>query len=126
MKKKVIIDTNFLLIPSQFKIDIFSEIERIMTLPYELFVLDKSIDELNKIIKQQRGKDKTAAKLALQLIEGKVNIIKTEEGLVDDLIVELADNNTFVCTQDKELKQRVKEKCGKLISMKQKQYLDII
>lgn len=119
-------DTNFLLIPAQFKIDIFSEIERIMQHPYEIFILDKSVDELNKIIKEQKGKDKDAAKLALQLIYGKVNILKTDEGLVDDLIVDLADNNTFVCTQDVELKKRLKEKKASIISMKQKKFISII
>ncbi len=125
MKTKIIIDTNFLLIPIQFRVDIFSEIERIMSLPYELFILDKTIMELNKIIAEQKGKDKEAAKLALQLIKGKVNLIKTEKGLVDDLIVELVDKDTFVCTQDMILKKRIKAKGAKLIIMKQKQYLCI-
>ncbi|MBT3304500.1 DNA-binding protein [Candidatus Woesearchaeota archaeon] len=126
MKKKVIIDTNFLLIPAQFKIDIFSEIKRIMQHPYELFILDKTIMELNKIIEEQKGKDKVAAKLALQLIEGKVNLIKTDAGLVDDLIVELADENTFVCTQDMVLKQRLKAKKIAIICMRQQQYLCLV
>ena len=44
--KKIILDTNFLLIPAQFKVDIFDEIDRIMIEKYQLFVLDKTIDEL--------------------------------------------------------------------------------
>ena len=51
--KTVLLDTNFLLIPAQFKVDIFSEIDRICTFQYEIAVLDKTIDELNKIIKEQ-------------------------------------------------------------------------
>ena len=94
--------------------------------PYELFILDKTIMELNKIIEEQKGKDKVAAKLALQLIEGKVNLIKTDAGLVDDLIVELADENTFVCTQDMVLKQRLKAKKIAIICMRQQQYLCLV
>ena len=124
--KKIILDTNALMAIAEFKIDIFSEIKRIMQHPYELFILDKTIMELNKIIEEQKGKDKVAAKLALQLIEGKVNLIKTDAGLVDDLIVELADENTFVCTQDMVLKQRLKAKKIAIICMRQQQYLCLV
>ena len=120
--KKVIIDTNFFLIPYQFKVDIFSEIERVMEEPYELLVLDKSLDELKKIIKEQKGKEVLAAKLGLELANEAL-MIKTPEGRVDDLIVELADKDTMVCTQDRILKKRLKVK---KIIMKQKKYLQII
>ena len=56
---KIILDTNFLLIPPTLKIDIFSEIEKIMGEPYRLYILDMSIDELNNISKTQKGKSKT-------------------------------------------------------------------
>ncbi len=122
--KKLIIDTNFLLIPFQFSFDIFSEFERIKTEPIQIFVLDKSIDELNKIVREQKGKDKSAAKMALQLVETRADILMTEgEDYVDDLIVSLADKDTIVATQDKELKKRVQKKGAKLIIMKQKKYL---
>jgi len=119
---RVIIDTNFLLIPAQFRVNIFEEIERIKTEPVDLVVLDTSLDELRKIIREQRGKDKEAAKLALQLIEGRARILESE-GNVDDAIVELADKDTIVCTQDRELKKRVQEKGAKVYNLRQKKYL---
>ena len=76
--KRIILDTNFLLIPAQFKVDIFSEIQRIADFKYQLYILDKTITELKKIQKEQRGKHKRAAKLGLDLIKKKkVKIIKT-------------------------------------------------
>ena len=69
--KKIILDTNFLLIPSQSKVDIFAEIDKICMFKYELCIVDKTIDELNNIIEKQKGKHKAAAKLALQLIKSK-------------------------------------------------------
>ena len=42
---KIILDTNFLMIPSMFKVDIFSEIERICDFKYELCIVDKTLDE---------------------------------------------------------------------------------
>jgi len=123
--KKIILDTNFLLIPAQFKVDIFDEIDRIILEKYELFVLDKTIDELNKIIndKKQKLRNRKAAKLGLQLLKSKkVKIIKTREDLlVDDLIVKL--KGYIVATQDIGLKNRIK---GKIITLRAKKKLILI
>ena len=117
----IVIDTNFLLIPAQFKVDIFSEIDRICHFGYSLCVLDKSINELEGI----SGKDKPAAKLALSLIKAKkLKIIKTnEKKSVDDLILDM--NNVIVATLDKELIRKLKEKGTKIIRLRQKKYLVI-
>ena len=68
---KVLLDTNFLLIPANFRVDIFSEIDRICDFKYQIVVLDKTIDELNKIIEKQKGKHKQAAGLGLKLLKTK-------------------------------------------------------
>lgn len=126
---KIILDTNFLLIPGQFKIDIFSEIERICDFKYNLFILDKSIGELNKIIQEQKGKAKSAAKLALTFINsGKLGIINTETNNkdVDAIIVELSEKEKIiVATQDQLLKRQLKSK-AKIITMRQKKYLIMV
>ena len=123
--KKILLDTNFLLIPSQFNIDIFSEINRIMLEKYQLFILDKTIDELKSLIKDksQKQKDKRAARLGLQLAKAKnLKIIKTREKLpVDDLIVKSKDY--IVATQDIELKRRLKAKKVKIITLRAKKKL---
>ena len=118
--KKILLDTNFLLIPAQFKVDIFSEIDRIMLANYKLYVLDKSIDELKKIIadKKQKLKNKKAAKLALQLIKAKkVNVLKTKQDKpVDDMIADLKGH--IIATQDIALKRRLRtEKLSEYIIM---------
>ena len=125
--KRIILDTNFAMIPAQFNIDIFSEFERICNFEYKLCVLDKTIDELNKIIKEQRGKHKRSASLALQLLKAKnVSVIKTKENkLVDDILVEIAKKDDYIATQDIELKRRLKEKAN-IITMRQKKFLKIL
>jgi hypothetical protein len=129
MKKKVVLDTNFLLIPGQFKVDIFSEIERIMQEPFELCIVDKSIAELNKLAAGGRQIDKFAAKLALALIIQKnlktLHSFGSKES-VDDIIVKKADKDSFIATQDKALKERVKEKGAKIIGLRQQKYLVIM
>ena len=128
--KKIILDTNFLLLPGQFRFDIFSEIKQIMNYKYEIFIVDKTIDELEKIkskTNKSKQKDKVAAKIALELLERQnVEHISSEccQGLtVDDLIVELSDENTFICTNDKELKFRLLDKGFTIIELMKKSYL---
>ncbi|MBW2976475.1 nucleotide-binding protein [Candidatus Woesearchaeota archaeon] len=121
--KKILLDTNFLLIPWQFKVDIFTQIDKIAAFNYKLFVLDKTLDELKKIIEAQKGAEKEAAKIALKLIAIKrIGMIKTQSNKkTDDLILDIASKNSFiVATQDKELRSRLKEKNVKVIILRQK------
>lgn len=118
MKKRIILDTNFLLAIGQFNIDIFSELERICDFPYSIYVLDKTVDELNRIASGK--KDKASAKLVLDIIKDRVKILKTKKGYADDLLVDLAGKDTVIATQDKGLKKRIKTK---IITMRQKKYL---
>lgn len=122
--KKIILDTNFLLIPIQFNVDIFSEIDKICLFKYKLYIVDKTIDELNTIIEIQKQKHKLAAKVALQLLKKKeVGVIKTPAGHVDDLILDLLDENTILATQDALLRKRAVQKGIKLIFLRSKKYL---
>ena len=53
---------------------------------YKLFVLDKSIEELKKIVEGQTGKNKEAAKIALKLISIKnIGIIKAKSNKKTDI-----------------------------------------
>ena len=125
---KILLDTNFLLLPSQFNIDIFEEINRIMLESYQLYVLDKTIEELKKIKKnkKQKQKNRRAAKLALQLLKAKkIKILKTKEDLpVDDLIIKLKDY--IIATQDIGLKRQLKAKKIKIITLRAKKSLILI
>jgi len=124
--KRIILDTNFLLIPMQFRVDVFSEIDRICLFGYKLYVLDKTIDELKSIVEKQRGKHKLAAKVALQLIKKKdISKIKTGEGRVDDLILKLLDKGSVLATQDGLLRKKAAKKGIKLIVLRSKKYLEL-
>ena len=122
--KKIILDTNFLLIPIQFKLDIFSEIDKICLFKYELCIVDKTVDELKNIIGKQKGKHKLAAKIALQLIKKKnIAKIKTKQGKVDDLILGSLDKDTILATQDALLRKKAVKKGIKTIVLRYKKYL---
>ncbi len=127
--KRIIIDTNFLLIPYQFKVDIFSEINRVCPFSYELYIVDKTIQELEKIVNKQTGKNKKAAALGMiflgQRIKGR---IKAGELTVDEAILKQASKSKgcIVATQDAELKRKLKKKGVSLIVLKNKAYLELI
>ena len=127
--KKILLDTNFLLIPYQFRMDIFTQIDRIMHFPYKIFVLDKSVEELKKIVEEQKGKNKDAAKIALKLIAIKnISIVKTKGSKrTDDVIVELSSENSYiVATQDKDLKRRLINHRIEVIVLRQKKILVLV
>jgi len=123
---KLIIDTNFLLIPANFKIDIITEINRISDFNYKLCIIDKTIDELKKIKETAKAKDKLAASIALQLINKEIfTTIKThQDKLVDDLILAIAKKEKItVATQDKSLKKALKALKARIITMRSKKHL---
>ncbi|HII88796.1 TPA: hypothetical protein HA253_04320 [Candidatus Woesearchaeota archaeon] len=137
IKVTIVLDTNFLLIPGQFKVDIFRELERIIDAPYRLVVLDATIDELKELRdkKGAKGRDKDAAKLALRLVQAKtetqnINIVTSAEPYVDQAILQMVqedrkDKKLVVATQDQELKRLLKKAGTKTITLRQKKYLII-
>jgi len=111
----IILDTNFLLIIPQFKIDIFKELERICNFKYKISILDKTLDEL---------KDKKDEKLIKEIIKKKkIKIIKTKGTYVDDILKNIKDKNIIIATNDKELKKQLKTP---IIILKQKNYLQLL
>lgn len=133
---KIFIDTNFLLIPALFKVDIFAEIERLCSFNYELLIVDKTLDELKNIIasaSKNTGKHKKAAKLGLQLAENAVKANKLtlykskpedKTKSVDRILLEIAKNEKIlVATQDKELKKLLRLLSARIIDLRKKQYL---
>lgn len=123
--KTVILDTNFLLIPGQFKVDIFSEIERVLLPGYSICILDKTIGELEKISREQKGKTREYVNIALGIIKQKhLKILRTSKNdSVDNIIVSLVNPDFVVATQDGLLKKRVKARGASIIVLKQKKYL---
>lgn len=121
--KRIVLDTNFLMIPGQLGVDIFEEFAQ-LDFPYKLCVCRKTIDELNAIIEKDKNRDRTAAKIARELIKAK-NIYIIESGKPVDLaLIELSkDDDVYVATQDRELKRRLK---GKKLVLRQKKYVRLV
>jgi rRNA-processing protein FCF1 len=122
MKQKVIIDTNGLMIPGQFGLDIFSELQQLGFDSY--FVAAACVRELENIKASGRGKDKMAAKLALSLLDRCTIIEKT--GYADDVIQEMAIGmKASVLTNDVELKKRLCSKGVTIVYLRDRTRLSI-
>ena len=112
------------MIPWQFHVDIFSELDRICNFNYRLCIFEESISELRSIIEAAKGSDKKAAQVALKLISLKnINIIKSEKKEVDLLILENSSKYDYVATQDMPLKRELAKKGVSLIALRSKKHL---
>ena len=120
---KFLLDTNFLMIPGKFKVDVFEELKRFGK--PEVFTLECVINELKRL-SSGKGKNAIHAKVALQLLEkNKVKILSSKEN-TDSEILKIAEKNDFVvCTQDRALRKRLVSKGIKVVFLRQKKYLDI-
>ena len=115
--KSIILDTNFLVYVLEFKIDLFAELDRVIPSGYKAKILDRTINELEKLAVKN-----VYAKIALGLLD-KFEVIKTSGDNVDDMLVEMQGNDVIIGTQDRELKNRLE--CAKLI-IRQKKYLVLV
>lgn len=122
MSKKVIIDTNGLMVPGQFGVDIFSELSR---LGFDSFLVTRaSVKELENIHAHGRGRHKKAANIALSLLD-RCTIIE-KDGNADDIIADVAiEMKAAVLTNDAELKKRLFNKGVTIVYLRNKTSLSI-
>jgi rRNA-processing protein FCF1 len=115
-KRTLVLDTNFLLIPFQFKLEIFSQLERLVEPPYEILVPSTVVSELKKL-GRNLGVQGAAARFGLKLVENgvetnKITLIKGKSP-VDDWLVDFAKRrkaegaSIVICTNDKGLRARL-------------------
>ncbi|MEM2916470.1 MAG: nucleotide-binding protein [Candidatus Woesearchaeota archaeon] len=125
--QKVILDTNFLVDCLAWKVDFFAELGRILPFAHKLFVVDKTLDELDAIIIGGKQDARIGARLAKQLIlKKRIGVIPTAgEGCVDALILKVAGRDAIVATQDQDLKRRLKAKGVPVVVIRQKKYLEL-
>ena len=119
---QIIIDTNSLIYAAKEKIDVITEIKKI---GFTKIIIPKEILKELEFIqtdKKQKGSDKNAAKLALQIIKfSKVDTVYLGRGHPDDKILEFAVAKNFsVLTNDKILKKRLKAESVQIFTISKK------
>ncbi len=118
---KIVLDSNFLLIPFQFGVDIFAELEKVLDVRYEVYTTSGVLKELERL-SNSRGSAGRYAKEALRLAE-KLRTIETKALGVDESLLELALQGAVVCTNDKALRERIRKNKSSVIYLRQKKYL---
>ena len=118
---KLLLDTNFIVDLCKFRIDL-SEVYDLISESAELYIFNKTLDELKVLsMKAKHGK---YAKLALHLIDStKIHVLKTDRD-VDNSILTL-DNTFIVATNDKKLRQKLRQKEMKTIYLRSRKHLAI-
>jgi len=128
-KVKVLLDTNMLLVPYQFRVDIFSQLENLLPQVKNYFVSSKTIEEIEKLTKYGKGKAKVAARIAQQLLEHyPIKVLNTTME-ADEFILTLVRDNPgewVIATNDKELKDKIRALGGRVICLRGRKKLSII
>lgn len=122
MPVKVIVDANFLMLPSQFHIDINSELQRILNRQVKLIVLSPVQDELRRLYNSAPQKTSRQAENALKTIQGQevIKIKPNPEETVDDLIIRIAKELKYpVATNDRVLRKKLKSLSIPVIYLRQ-------
>lgn len=113
MPRKVLLDSSFLFLPIHRRIDIFKELEKVLTAKVEPVVLTPVLEEVKKIASNsQSGLGRKAAQV-LRIAEQclKINFKKFPRESVDDHLVRAAEAlNCPVATGDSELRIRLRAK----------------
>ena len=123
--KEVVIDTNFFMVPFQFNVDIITELEKILP-SYKLTTPSFVINELKGLKKNNKGKIRLNANLALKLANSSKIEIKDisllENETVDDALLRVSE---VLATNDIELKNRAKNKGITVVYLRQKKYIAV-
>jgi rRNA-processing protein FCF1 len=113
------------MIPAQFHVDILSQLESLLP-SYGLAVPSPVMDELENIKRTSRGRSRIAASVALKIAKSPpINIIPLELGedeKVDDVLLRIS---TVLCTNDRELRKKARDRGIPVVYLRQRKYLAI-
>jgi uncharacterized protein len=125
---KVIADSNALFVPLQFKIDIFTELQRLLNRNFELILLSPVKNELEMLSQKSSPKTRKNAAFALSLAE-KCKYVKVPEKAkeqTDDAILRISQAwKAPVFTNDKLLKKKLRDISMPVIYVREKSRLEI-
>jgi rRNA-processing protein FCF1 len=127
MPIKVILDSNFLMIPFQFKIDIFQEIEYLLQKKVD-FVVPSAVKSELTGISSRGGEGAPEASLALQLASRcrVVDVTLEPQETVDDAILKASQKlGAVVATTDIDLKKRLRAINVPVVYLREKSKLEV-
>ena len=124
MPTRILVDTNFLLIPVRFKVDIFTGSSDAVNDITEFYVSSRVLNEIQRL--KEKSKPSFVKELRLaETYAGQCTLIEDpSDGEVDDSLVSLASREGMVLgTTDSELRQKARAAGVKVIYLRQRNYL---
>jgi len=129
--RKILVDTNFLLMPCEYHIDLTGELMRINHEPFVLLVASGTMNEV-KALAGRTGRRAAAARFVLSNMDKIKEKFGVEtipsSGAVDDWIIKYAQRNREICvaTNDVQLRRRLLALGVPVIALKSKAKLDFV
>lgn len=123
---KIVLDTNFLTIPAEFGVDIFTDVERVIERSVTFIVLQPVITEIeNRLARPHNKTEERKFRIAKSLLSRcKIVNIPSNDGAVDDLLVDYAlTNSAVIATCDRELKKKAKDNGIPVLYLRGKKYI---
>lgn len=137
----IIIDSNFILLPFQFKIDFFNEIKLNIEGKLRFIIFQQVLNELESKRKREPKATKfirflDSGLLYLERNKGKYNIeilenFKENNETTDDFLIRMLKNlkkesqNVYLATNDSELRKKARKVNISIIFLRQKKYLSL-
>lgn len=123
---RVLLDTNALLMPAQFGVDLYSELLALFG-DFEPITLEEVVGELSGLARG-RGRDAAAARVGLALVRRSTVVPSgsTAEG-VDNRVIEYARREgCTVVTNDRELRNALLREGVDVVSMRKQKTLELL
>ena len=127
MPVKVILDSNFLMAPFQFHVDVFEELEYLLQKKID-FIVPSAVKLELTTISSRGGEGAAEASLALQLASRcrVVDVTLQPNETVDDAILKAAQKLTaVVATNDIELRKRLRDINVPVVYLREKSKLEV-
>jgi rRNA-processing protein FCF1 len=124
---QIILDSNALFVPLQFKIDILEELKTLLNMSFELVLLSPIRDEIERLAREGSPKMRKNAAYALKLAEKcRVVEVDAKDVSADEVIVKVASEwKCPVFTNDRPLRKRLRDINVPAIYVRQKSRLEI-
>ncbi|MFX1576345.1 MAG: PIN domain-containing protein [Promethearchaeota archaeon] len=121
---KVLLDTNFLLLPFQRQIDIFEEIPRLVGSQVSFLILPQILSELKWLEMKGASKEQRAAKSSQMLVEQYCQIVEDVPQSIRDLDADSAllrfaqHTGAIVATNDAQLRRKLVKQGSRAIFLR--------
>ncbi len=115
----IVLDANFLVVPFQFNVDVFAELDRLFG-AYKVHTLDVCLDEAKRV---ENGR---YTQLVEKLVSTQnVEVLGTDANYADPVLQRYAENGYVIATTDKELRDRVLRSGGRVVLLRGESHLTV-